>query len=175
MDRQVQQEHIRAAREWLGRAEDSLARENDVQGDLKLMLAKAELAHVGQCHRSRQLLVWGRRIAALLVAAGLAAGLFWAPAADIAENVPPQQEQTGASPPAALQTPVQQPEKAAPQPQEPAAAPIAPAAPQPAPEKAAPPAADREAVTVPAPQVKNALPDEAKQQLMQSAGKILRQ
>ncbi len=36
-------QHIRAARAWLGQAEKSLEHENDVQGDLKLMLARAEL------------------------------------------------------------------------------------------------------------------------------------
>ena len=33
--------HIKAAKEWLGQAEDSLEKERDIQGDLKLMLAKA--------------------------------------------------------------------------------------------------------------------------------------
>ena len=77
MDRRSQQNHIRAARDWLGKAEDSLAQENDVQGDLKLMLAKAELAQVGQSHRSRTLSVWGRRGAAFLVAVALAGGVLW--------------------------------------------------------------------------------------------------
>ena len=46
--RQVQKKHIRAAREWLGKAETSLDRHDDIQGDLKLMLAKAELSHVAE-------------------------------------------------------------------------------------------------------------------------------
>ena len=82
MNRRSQTEHIRAAREWLGRAEDSLAQENDVQGDLKLMLAKAELAHVGHCPASHRLIIWGRRALAFLAAAGLAAAL-WRPSSTL--------------------------------------------------------------------------------------------
>ena len=35
--------HIRAARDWLSRADDSLGRENDAAGELHLMLARAEM------------------------------------------------------------------------------------------------------------------------------------
>ena len=49
--------HIQAARAWLLQADKSLERENDVQGDLKLMLAKAELAQTRASHRS-----WLKRI-----------------------------------------------------------------------------------------------------------------
>lgn len=38
-------QHVRAAREWLGRAESSLDKENDIRGDLNVMLAQAELQH----------------------------------------------------------------------------------------------------------------------------------
>lgn len=41
-DRKIRQ-HITAAKGWLSRAEDSLEQENAIQGDLKLMLAQAEL------------------------------------------------------------------------------------------------------------------------------------
>ncbi len=51
--------HIRAAREWLGQAEDSLKAEQDVQGDLKLLLARAELQHV---HEKRRLMDMGKRV-----------------------------------------------------------------------------------------------------------------
>ena len=44
--------HIQAARAWLLQADKSLEREQDVQGDLKLMLAKAELAQTRESHRS---------------------------------------------------------------------------------------------------------------------------
>ena len=35
--------HIAAAKGWLNQAEDSLEQENDIRGDLNLMLAQAEL------------------------------------------------------------------------------------------------------------------------------------
>ena len=72
--RRTQQQHIRAARDWLGQAEHSLERENDVQGDLKVMLARAELSHVQDSPRGRRLKFWGSGIfpaaAAVLLAAG---------------------------------------------------------------------------------------------------------
>ena len=183
MNRRSQQNHIRAARDWLGRAEDSLARENDVQGDLKLMLAKAELAHVGQSSRSRTILLWGRRIAALLVAAILA-GAYWQSSANVTVTEAPvirddsmtaadSQSSVMLENPSAETAPGAEPESPAAQPQE-RPVPQVPTAPvyhtepehvpeanavQPAPEPAAQPR----------------LPDTAKQQLMQSAGKILRQ
>ena len=44
-DRRIKlRRHIQAARAWLLQADKSLEHRNDVQGDLKLMLAKAELA-----------------------------------------------------------------------------------------------------------------------------------
>lgn len=181
MDRRSQQNHIRAARDWLGRAEDSLAREDDVQGDLKLMLAKAELAHVGQSSRSRFLSLWGRRGAALLLAFALAGGVLWKSGpipAQVEEAVPALPQQAAAEHPAAPAEAEPAAEKlpqavgatvreknAAPQPQaahepEQAARPAVPV-----PEQAQAPAVK------PVPQP----PDMEKQQLMQSAGKILRQ
>ncbi len=50
--------HIRAARDWLGQAEDSLQAEQDVRGDLKLLLARAELQHIQE---KRKLKDMGRR------------------------------------------------------------------------------------------------------------------
>ena len=35
--------HVKAAKDWLGRAESSLEKEEDVRGGLNLMLAEAEL------------------------------------------------------------------------------------------------------------------------------------
>lgn len=177
MDRRSQQNHIRAARDWLGRAEDSLARDNDVQGDLKLMLAKAELAHVGQCPRSRRLALWGRRAGALLAAVGLAAVVLWDPAPGIPAAEGPGLEAiaVGSQPVAQVETPVieKNPEQSPP----PAATVTVESASPPAVE--AEPAPRREnAASVPAsspPIKKDPLPDAAKQQLMQSAGKILRQ
>lgn len=36
-------EHITAAKDWLGKAEESIAEDNDIRSDLNLMLAQAEL------------------------------------------------------------------------------------------------------------------------------------
>ena len=176
MDKRSQQNHIRAARDWLGRAEDSLARDNDVQGDLKVMLAKAELARVSQCPRSRKLALWGSRAGALLAAAGLAALGLWEPAPDIPDAEGPRLDTiaTGSPPAAQVEAPV--PEKTA----EPSPPPTVAAAEETAPSvAAAEPAPQREMVAnvlaSPPTMKKDPLPDAAKQQLMQSAGKILRQ
>lgn len=68
MDRHDKQARIRAAREWLGQADASLDRADDVKGDLKLMIAKAELAGAGPCRTTRKLKLWLSRGAALTVA-----------------------------------------------------------------------------------------------------------
>lgn len=178
MNRRSQTEHIRAAREWLGRAEDSLAQENDVQGDLKLMLAKAELAHVGHCSASQRLIIWGRRALAFLAAAGLAAVILWKQDASIAG----EERSTEYTPAVSTQLPAKNiaPAKEIipePQPEKSMAAPAASnrpqsLAPESAPEKSN--VVKEQAPVVPSIE-KNAPPDTAKQQLMQSAGKILRQ
>lgn len=73
--RDKQKNHIRAAREWLGEAETSLESENDVQSDLKLMLARAELSRVKDTPatsrlKARALKIMPAVCAALIVAAG---------------------------------------------------------------------------------------------------------
>lgn len=73
--RDKQKNHIRAAREWLGEAETSLECENDVQSDLKLMLARAELSRVKDTPatsrlKARALKVLPAVCAALIVVAG---------------------------------------------------------------------------------------------------------
>ena len=178
MSRRSQTEHIRAAREWLGRAEDSLAQENDVQGDLKLMLAKAELAHVGNCPRSQRLIAWGRRALALLIAAGLALVILWRQDANISREELPAEYTSSATTKLPTENAAQVPESTPePQREQVLVAPSADSLPQPlAPE---PVPGKRNAVEEPAPAAppieKNEPPDAAKQQLMQSAGKILRQ
>lgn len=178
MDKRTQRNHIRAAREWLGRADDSLAQDNDVQGDLKLMLARAELAHVGPSARSCRLKIWGRRALALATAVLLAVAFWWKPAAS-----PPQTEMPATANSVAENVPaatmeVSRPQKDipmqgnqdAPEPKAevPVQAPVTPV-----PEKKSVPAEKVEAAApvAPSPQV----PNQEKQQLMQSAGKILRQ
>ena len=46
--------HVKAAKDWLGRAESSLEKEEDVRGGLNLMLAEAELQRAREtCKRKR--------------------------------------------------------------------------------------------------------------------------
>ena len=44
MERRERAKSIRAARDWLTGAENAIAGEDDLAGDLKVMLARAELA-----------------------------------------------------------------------------------------------------------------------------------
>ena len=76
-DRSRLRHHVRAAREWLGRAEDSLDRADDVRGDLNLMLARAELARAQETERPRPSVIWARRLAPLCAAVLLAGGAVW--------------------------------------------------------------------------------------------------
>ena len=46
--------HIKAAKEWLCKAEDSLDKDNNIQGDLNLMLAQAELQRAKESGQSQQ-------------------------------------------------------------------------------------------------------------------------
>ena len=66
--------HVRAAREWLGRADESLGRADDVRGDLNLMLAQAELTRAKETERPAASVVWARRLAPLFVAVLIAGG-----------------------------------------------------------------------------------------------------
>ena len=68
--------HVRAAREWLGHAEDSLDRREDVRGDLDLMLASAELARARETETPGGSVVWARRLLPL-AAAMILAGSGW--------------------------------------------------------------------------------------------------
>ena len=77
-DRSRLRHHVRAAREWLGRAEDSLDRAEDVRGDLNLMLAQAELTRAQEMERPPLSVIWARRLAPLCAAALLAGGGLWA-------------------------------------------------------------------------------------------------
>lgn len=181
MDRRSQRNHIRAARDWLGQADDSLAQEKDVQGDLKLMLAKAELARMENLP-AQGLSLWGRRLLAAALAAVLAGGIcYWQAPAPQA----PQAPQAVPAGSAAQEMPSVPAVK-----NSPAAEPVIPAQPefsapavvQPAPEvekavpavQEKPPAAVEKAAPADPPAPPQ-VPDVNKQQLMQSAGKILRQ
>ena len=76
--------HLKAARQWLSRAEDSFGQDQDVRGELDLLLAQAELRHAQETNRSRQ---WRYRypllkqglafcLAFFVVSAGIG-GAYW--------------------------------------------------------------------------------------------------
>ena len=178
-EREERKRSIRAARDWLAGAEDAIAGADDVSGDLKLMLARAELACTTSTRRARL----RRRARILLPGLALVAlalwGLWYAQVQEPAA-VPAAAVEERAEIPAA-QSPVE--EAPAPAPQVASAAPLpphvtedaaAPAAaahetPAAAPavhESAAPPAAHAPA---------SRLPSADMQHLMQVGGKILRE
>ena len=65
--------HVRAAREWLGRAENSLEREDTIRGDLNIMLAQAEIMRARETKSMPKWRVWLIRALPMAVAAGIAA------------------------------------------------------------------------------------------------------
>lgn len=76
--------HIQAARAWLLQADKSLEHENDVQGDLKLMLAKAELAQTREAHRS-----WLKKIFPPLTALVIAGAVMLSDQHVLSDEAPP--------------------------------------------------------------------------------------
>ena len=193
---QKQRRHIRAARQWLGEAEHSLAENHRVRGELKVMLAKAELARVEGTPGHRFVKKWSMRLLPALVALVIAGGgyAFWqsrsavytaAPApvqaevdaVDAVEDTAGPQEATAAPVTAAASAAETAPAAPAPAEQLPEtqAAATVPAAvlPQAAPQEtaSAPAAAEPQAVAPSAPKI----PDDGMQKLMQTAGKTLRQ
>lgn len=72
--RNVLCDRIRSAKSWLNRAEDSFGKENDVQGELNLLLAQAELKHLQEKDGSR--LQKNKHLIALFTAAFIAVS-FW--------------------------------------------------------------------------------------------------
>ena len=95
------QQSIRAARDWLEEADASLSEGSDIRGDLKVMLAQAELRHVQESEPTKHQL-WRRRLTHLLpltAAAVLAALAFY-----LTPAVAPPQETAGVqAPPAEMQ------------------------------------------------------------------------
>ena len=180
-EREERKRSIRAARDWLAGAEDALAGADDGSGDLKLMLARAELACTTSTRRARL----RRRARILLPALALVAlalwGLWYAqvqepaavPAAAVEERaeIPAVQSPVEEAPVPAPQTTVAA-ASLPPHVTEDAAAPavaaqdIAPAAEPVVHESAVPPAAHAPA---------SRLPSVDMQHLMQVGGKILRE
>lgn len=69
--------HIRAARDWLSEAESSMQEEKGLRGNLRLMLAEAELRHAQEHNGFSRRLKKSRKTFALLTAALIAALLFF--------------------------------------------------------------------------------------------------
>ena len=179
-EREERKRSIRAARDWLAGAEDALAGADDVSGDLKLMLARAELACTTSTRRARL----RRRARILLPALAVIAlalwGLWYAQVQEPAA-VPAAAVEERAEMPAA-QSPVE--EAPAPAPQVASAAPLPPhvtedaAAPAVAAQDIAPaaePVVHESAVPPAAHAPTSRLPSADMQHLMQVGGKILRE
>ena len=142
---QKQRRHIRAARQWLGEAEHSLAENHRVRGELKVMLAKAELARVEGTPGHRFVKKWSMRILPALAAIFLAGGGYALWQAQLPHN-------------AAVPAPV---ETEAPEP-----------SPEPVPAQAAAPSEAQ--LAAPPRESAPRVPDDGMQKLMQTAGKALR-
>ena len=65
--------HIKAASDWLQQADKSIEREEDLKGDLKLMLAKAELQNAEKHQKHSRL----TKIFSFVTAAMIALGILW--------------------------------------------------------------------------------------------------
>lgn len=74
--RKLQKNHIKAAREWLSAAENSLDVGNDVISDLKLMLAKAELSNIKLTPKSQRIRNLLKKIMPAAAAILLGAGFY---------------------------------------------------------------------------------------------------
>ncbi len=182
--RKAQKNHIRAARDWLGQAEHSLDKENDVRGELNLMLAKAELAQVKDSPRSVKLKRWGGRllpalVAVILVVAGMAVlpqgkSVPLAPQQDVSlpsESVAERSSLGGgdqSQPNRPVETAASAPEQPPIKAEGPRALPTEAAKEQP---RVLPP----QEQAAPATKKSGHVPDAETQKLMQSAGKALRQ
>lgn len=182
--RQVQKKHIRAAREWLGKAETSLDRHDDIQGDLKLMLARAELSHVaeaGLTKRGNMLIkkILPAIVAMLIAVAGFSFLQAFTSEPAVSDSVMPAESETLPVP----QVPVDEPvtvakkEAAVVTKEENTNITYAKVADKPAVKPAEP--ANEQVSSQPAmvslPVNEQTVPAQEKQKLMQAAGKILRQ
>ena len=107
-DRRERAKSIRAARDWLAGAENALAGEDDLAGDLKLMLARAELARIAADRRAR-LRRWAARLLPPLAAAVLLGWFAWQhmPAEDMIPHLGAQEANVRMETPAAVPTAVE--------------------------------------------------------------------
>lgn len=96
-DRKIRQ-HITAAKGWLSRAEDSLEQENAIQGDLKLMLAQAELKRAQEKNDKKLCVRWFKRLAPGALACALAlGGIIYAQQSEDSSSLTKQNQLTSTS------------------------------------------------------------------------------
>ena len=91
-------DHVRAAREWLGRAENSLEQDDHIRGDLDVMLAQAELQRAQEMDEGALRRRWLRRLLPAGTAAILA-GIAWGLWPAVPETPPGDAGMTAASAP----------------------------------------------------------------------------
>ncbi len=181
-DRRERAKSIRAARNWLAGAENALAGEDDLAGDLKLMLARAELARIAADRRAR-LRRWAARLLPPLAAAVLLGWFAWQhmPAEDMIPHMGAQEANVRMETPAAV--PAGEPSQPA-QGEAPLSAAVLPT--EPPAERAAPKEQDTAAQAAAAAPVPvhtedarsaspSRIPSGDLQRLMQVGGKILRE
>lgn len=73
-DNRAVRKHISAARDWLGRAESSMDKENSLRGDLDVMLAQAELQRAQETKFGHGWRKWLIRLAPLIIALAVGIG-----------------------------------------------------------------------------------------------------
>ncbi len=85
-NRDQRRKHIQSAIDWLERADSSIAEEQDIKGDLNLMLAKAELQHEKENRKSSAVFSIAKefltRAGTFAVAGIIAAVIFYYPKTD---------------------------------------------------------------------------------------------
>ena len=96
-DRKIRQ-HITAAKGWLSRAEDSLEQENAIQGDLKLMLAQAELKRAQEKNDKKLCVRWFKKLAPGALACALAlGGIIYTQQSEDSQALPKQNQLSSTS------------------------------------------------------------------------------
>ena len=100
--------HVKAAKDWLGRAESSLEKEEDVRGGLNLMLAEAELQRARETRTGKSAARFlAPALAVLLVAGGVTlqrsaeptpASVEKSPASIVRQGMTVREEREGAAP-----------------------------------------------------------------------------
>ena len=176
--RQKVRKHITAAKDWLGRAENSMDKENDVRSDLDMMLAQAELQRAHETKFSQGWRKWLIRLAPLFIAVLVGVGYVVFLQQEREGAVPPPIDNVQPNQPEIVNTPVGEVTKVQ-EPELPAAVETEKNRPLPEPAynaaKARETAEKAEGDAGGEPTRQDSLPEPEMQKLMQSAGKVLRE